>query len=265
MPESSESLQVLVVFNQCPAFLLGAYGSYAGETPNINRLASLGTVFDQCFAAPRMTLQDLRTALSIQHTVCVDSSTSDSWIEELNRSDGSILLYFEHSCELSDQNRIEQQIELNAERDAFVGKLVEECQDLRKPFSLIVTALAGDGQLAQHPPEWMRSISTMALQVPLLLYQSEQPQQSRSAALTNLEDALRPEPSSSQLVTQSDQAISIRTSDWLFVQQLHHDDEEPKTLLFKKPEDRWEVLSMAAQYPDVVEGFRQQLTVGSGS
>ena len=265
MPESNKPLQVYVVFNQCPAFLLGAYGSFAGETPNINRLASLGTVYDQCFAAPSLTLLDLQTALEIEHTVCVDSGSSDSWIEELNGHEGSILLYCEHSCDAPDLNRLEQQIDLNTQRDEFVGRLVEECEALGKPFSLTMTALAGDVQLAQNPPEWMRSLSTMALQVPLIKYQSKHPHQRRIALPTDLQDELIDQPLADRLVVQSEQSISIRTPTWLFVQRLSDNNQEPQSLLFKKPEDRWEVLDVADQYPDVVEQFSQQLTANYDS
>ena len=43
---------VVLTFDRLPAHLLGCYGNEWTETPGFDRLASLGSVFDQHFAEP---------------------------------------------------------------------------------------------------------------------------------------------------------------------------------------------------------------------
>jgi hypothetical protein len=55
-------------------------------------------------------------------------------------------------------------------------------------------------------------------------------------------------------------AHAWRSRDWLLIQQsIIEGSDSPEVRLFRKPEDVWETLDVAAQYPDLVEEFQKRL------
>ena len=69
-------------------------------------------------------------------------------------------------------------------------------------------------------------------------------------------DAIRP-----QVVSRLPDEAAVRTAEWAYVKPLIADpDDDPRgPLLFRKPADRAEVLNVAGEYADVVEGYERLL------
>ena len=65
-----------------------------------------------------------------------------------------------------------------------------------------------------------------------------------------------------QVTYGTEQWMAVRTHEWLLIKPKNSPDDEYSEKLFRKPEDLWEILDVANQYPLVVEDFRKtgQLT-----
>jgi hypothetical protein len=141
---------------------------------------------------------------------------------------------------------------------------------------LIVTSANGD--LRRGPPgqpDWIRALSDPAVHLPLLVQCVEHPARRTPALLTQADlialianwrnggrslEELFPRREQPAIRYSCETAHAWRSRDWLLIQQsIIEGSDSPEVRLFRKPEDVWETLDVAAQYPDLVEEFQKRL------
>ena len=152
----------------------------------------------------------------------------------------------------------------------------------------IITSL--DGSLDADPEEhddWVRSVCEPVVHLPLLLQHPAVPS-GRLREFVTAESLLQlmrlclseestdmaatiqqwqNELTDSSVQYDSPLAHAVRTENWLFIERRHppesageiadpaQDEEEPEVRLYRKPEDVWESMDLASQYPDVLDSF----------
>lgn len=189
------------------------------------------------------------------------------------------------------------------EQDWFLGRLLAALATGEgiAVDCLLVTASSGDPRASrsslmemedgsgtsplQWTPDWVRSISDVVAQLPLLIHLPRRDLGERCQELLQSADLLplltgigrrgegRRESEGSvverlagqrEIVYQSASAQAIRDKDWLFIQrreppgtqQAADQRDERGAYLFRKPEDAWELLDVADQYPELLEHLK---------
>ncbi|HWL08072.1 MAG TPA: hypothetical protein VNQ76_06705 [Planctomicrobium sp.] len=147
---------------------------------------------------------------------------------------------------------------------------------------LVIVGTTGDlRRLPEQRPEWQASLSEPMIHLPLLIQVIGRNHHHRVHELVETADLVR---LISQLTEQGSKAIdqwscdlqtqeiywktstlsAIRTWDWLLIKYHDANDNEeerdgPQVVLFRKPEDHWEMLDVATQHPDLVESLLERL------
>jgi len=251
---------LVILFDELSASSLGCYGSRE-RTPRIDSLAAVGDLFTMCFADgsspdPAMLVQS-------------SSSVSVNRADDLDHSD-----FIEKICEDNAETffiRVSAQL-AQEHVDQVVGKLLDlMTKDLSTLPTILFTArkgsIGGSEKVANQSP-----VGESAAHVPMIVAWPGQTHSRRRDDLITTADfkgfihtlsssieeysAWRDSFNRQQIEYRSGDAVATRTRDWLLIQKnVEGDDVESSIQLYRKPEDIWEILDVANQYPQVVEHF----------
>ncbi len=253
---------LVILFEELSASALGCYGGRR-QTPRIDSLAAAGDVFTMCFAEESSpdpaTLVQSSSSVSVNHIDDLDHPDFSS--NFLN--DNAETFFIRVGAQLSGEHV-----------DQVVGKLLDLITNDRSILpTILFTARRGliqdSEKVASRSP-----VGESAAHIPLIVASPEQTQSRRRNELittTNLRElvpalyssfeeysAWRDSLHRQQIEYRSDNAVATRTRDWLLIQtDAEGDDAENCIQLYRKPEDIWEVLEVADQYPQVVEHFQE--------
>ena len=198
------------------------------------------------------------STVSTQHLIAVGSSALSQ--VDWSRLDQKIWTDAEFTNQF--QGHLTSQQELHdIYRRAMVHQydcILGELRSRLQPERWIVTAMAG---VANAPIDWIDSLSPKRTHVPLL--ECETRRRSHTARRQDLmttsaiftSGVREPRP---HVRLESAEAIAIRTREWIFVDGR---DSNSEPALFQQPDDRWQVLNVAAQFPDVVDQFLTEFSV----
>jgi hypothetical protein len=162
------------------------------------------------------------------------------------------------------------------EYDAALGGILEA---IALPMStndlLVVTSSSGDLRRGTPGhPDWLKPLSEPVVHLPLLLRTLDD-SIGRTSSLIGSNDLVEliaswlqgrcsleemlPGPERSEICYACASAQARRSPDWLLIQQIAGENPEDSAVrLFRKPEDVWEVLDVASQYPDLIEEFMKK-------
>ena|GEM_PF-2267004 len=160
--------------------------------------------------------------------------------------------------------------------DAALGETLRQWTASQKTGDVLVI-LGCTGDVRRGPaghPDWLTPFSEPAVHVPLLVHQAGQSTHQRlqqligPAQADSLLKALacsagegvntwREELQEAPVIFQHGPACSLRTRDWLLIDMREPTapGQESGIALFRKPEDIWETLDVAAQHGDIVETY----------
>lgn len=251
---------LVILFDELSTSSLGCYGSRE-RTPCIDSLAAVGDLFTMCFAAgsapdPAMLVQS-SSSISVNHA---DDLDHPDFIEKI-RDDNAETFFIRVNAQLAKEHV-----------DQVVGKLLDHLkQELSTLPAVLLTAQEGVVEesevIANRSP-----VGESAVHVPLIVAWPGQTLSRRRDDLITTADfkgfihilkssieeysAWRDSLDRQQIEYRSGDAVATRTRDWLLIQTNDESDlAESSIQLFRKPEDIWEVLDVADQYPQVVEHF----------
>ena len=155
---------------------------------------------------------------------------------------------------------------ITSTQDQFLGR----CREAVPAQIWGLTSHCGDDRWrVPGQPDWLASIGEAVCHVPLILRGAALPAGRRSWELGSgativdvISQARRgetPQLRAERIQYESPMASATRTSNWLFIQRtdtgLADSSEDETVQLFRQPEDRWQSLDVAAQYPEVVDQF----------
>ncbi|WP_437185857.1 hypothetical protein SH668x_002980 [Planctomicrobium sp. SH668] len=145
---------------------------------------------------------------------------------------------------------------------------------------IVVTASSGDvRRLCDDRPEWLKVLSEPLVHLPLMIHRVGDQEQHRIDNFIAVEDlpalieivgSETPESTAQwfekhprkQIQYESDRVEALRTPEWLTIsQKVSQEVPFPTVMLFRKPEDKWEVNDLSRQFPDVSEQLRNARSV----
>ncbi len=251
---------LVILFDELSASSLGCYGGRQ-QTPRIDSLAAVSDVFTMCFAEesapdPAMLVQS-SSSVAVDH---VDHLDHPEIIEEI-RDDNAETLFVRVSAQVPREYV-----------DQVIGKLFDlMANDLCIRPTILLTARKGfvedSEKIASQSP-----VGEAAAHTPLIVAWPGQTHSRRRDDFITTTDlrgfihtlyssteeysAWRDSLDRQQIEYRSDTAIATRTRDWLLIQTNDKGDLAEKSIqLYRKPEDIWEILDVADQYPQIVEHF----------
>lgn len=211
---------------------------------------------------------------------CPDDSESPAWLTfadvqaQLERVPDSLRPLIEHTARVIEQDR-------------FLGQLLTSLQHhVEDELLLIATASEGDPHACREErPDWLMSVSEPIAHLPLLIWRSnpllEQETGERCDALLQPGDVARfitailghgmtdladlanflQLSGHEEIRYSSPLATAMRNQDWLAIRRdpqsaasgVAVEAEESVVQLFRKPEDAWEILDVATQFPALIE------------
>jgi hypothetical protein len=274
---------VIIEFDRLPASSLGCYGSFTVPTSNWDLLAAQGVVFDHCYLVPEATDSERMIPLRLSSEQELVSSFKQLRRRLKTAEAGPVWCAVDSEVgsvenAASAGSLLDVHFETVIQGDLLLGNIAEILADIDPGIGLVVTARGGDARaLRTRHPDWLASICEERVHVPLLVVLDGIPA-SRSPRLLDrslrqrfLDEVFsisseelntvltswRSPGAEDYLLLKSELAEAIRTNDWYLVRELPPAGAgtEPELRLFAKPEDRWEQLDVAAQYPAVVDSL----------
>ncbi|SFH87938.1 alkaline phosphatase family protein [Planctomicrobium piriforme] len=141
---------------------------------------------------------------------------------------------------------------------------------------VIVAGVSGDaGRVPDERPDWLAAVSEPVVHLPLLIHIVGQEQHVRIDELVGVDDlqrliemlknegpaaveAWRDSLVHNELRLDSPLSKAVRTQKWLLVEKKNDPDEASamrEVRLFRKPEDVWEMLDVASQFPELIDHY----------
>ncbi|MEW4490148.1 hypothetical protein AB1L42_18835 [Thalassoglobus sp. JC818] len=258
----------VIVFQHLPASELGAYGGSRSLTA-FDEFTSCADVYDWVYVADRThpLTQELNGISRASFRQANSIEEIDDNVQELASGSSSVstlLLNLPSDTPIAEIDR------------AFASTLNswKTATDSNEPTTVVVTANLGEhidvDALATHPE---RSVTEAAAHIPLIIQQPGQDVSRRRSRLLTSDSIpsavraisestgsylnFRDEAGATQIEYQSRSMQAIRTEQALLIRSRESDEsgESHFLSLYLKPEDCWEVLDVASQYPLVVEHF----------
>ncbi len=159
---------------------------------------------------------------------------------------------------------------LTIAKDRLVGEIWEAWNARCQPNDqFIVSANHGDQRVAlAGNPSWVSTLSDPLAHLPLIVHQTGKAHPVRDQTLLTSQqffdfasfDASSKGKSNRQIRYESPQSIAHRTFDWLLIEKRLDENRLPTEGLFalhRKPEDIWEILNVADQFPDLIQVFQE--------
>lgn len=254
---------LLILFEHLSATEIGCYGGRP-HTPHLDSLAANGDLFTACYAdhkAPQLkqlleesALQTVSSVIELRSQGL--SKLRTNLVAELQ------VLYFQGSY---------SGIQADEMVEEALAQLLRTSKNDRR---LIISSLFGEApsetDLNFHAP-----LRESAAHIPLIIaipgqtFSRRRSQLLTTAGLTKLVRAatqsttsyheILEEAEQVQIEYRCEGAVATRTREWLLIQNVDNNDEDldPELVLYRKPEDLWEQLDVAEQYPQLVDHFLQ--------
>lgn len=243
-----------LVFDQLPTSCLSCYGSHL-VTPRIDTLAAVSDIFTMCYADA--STEPWTSTIKAQKTISISEyeQINDFW-RNFTFDSTSLVIRFKFPTS-------------SLQADHLVGGLLEifPLNSPNRP-AIVFTSLQGE----PGNDGWAGAVGEQAAHVPLMVSLPGQQECRRrdelltTTALPQLLTSLssseetyrmwRDELHNSQVTYGTDHWRAVRTHGWLLIQSKNSPDDEFSEKLFRKPDDLWEILDVANQYPSIVEDYR---------
>lgn len=252
---------LVVLFNTLSTSSIGCYGAKS-RTPAFDEIAACGDIYTNCYTDERGAAI-LRVLEGLPTTEVSDSDSEiDFSAVEMHVDNAPSRLVVRVACDL----------DVDACDHILKKTLDQTRQKFSSEFHLIVTSLEGHSAEENPSSKSLALPGELATHVPLIVSTAGQEASRRRSELITTEQAAkvieclsvsteayqqyRDSLFSGQITYQTSGATATRTKHWLQF-QLHTENAHGETVqkLFRKPDDIWEILDVADQYPQVIEHF----------
>jgi arylsulfatase A-like enzyme len=289
---------VLLLFDRLPTRVLSCYGNLRAATPAFGRLAASSVVFDQHIADAPLS-RHIVASFGIHGVRVLDATNESApsasiagqvaaAARELCAAPGPWLIHARCTGVADAGAETPQPGESIEEIDNALGNLLQALTPIDEVL-LLVAGLSGSDSPRPDVPEALRPLMSERIQTPLFIRLPERRWGTRRQSLAATSDlvptlaewfalpatcatdavsllpVVRDDVRSvrDRVVIRNENAGAVRTPEWLLLapraaetSSAHAAD---SALLFRKPEDAWDVLNVSPQHPEVTNELLQLL------
>ena len=275
-----------------PACSLGCYGEQRYSTPNFDRIAAQSWVCNFYYANAELPAFRERPDVSVLHwkipqlewqTVrtaaenWLDEESFESIFEEDETGSADEVIATMRAVLSPVQVGLIEATAVALSHDHALGQWLEGMSFTEQDLLVIVGRTGNLSRQADTRPDWLAAVSESMVHLPLIIYQPEIGEHTRIDELLQTDDltdlitlasearvdvvsqwAERVTPK--MIRWETPEVIAVRNQDWLIVESREgtsESDEQERVMLFRKPEDLWDVLDLAQQFPALIEDYER--------